>query len=110
VATVGADENAGYINGERMVRTLPFGHEGIQAFFKSVVDRARCWIGKGFPGSIPGEQFHEGMIGEHQVWDRPLEADEVLAVYEAGRFAADLTGDQVVDVADLLMMLDIWPS
>ncbi len=98
VATVGIDENAGYINGEPMVRTFPFGHEGIQAFFKSVVNRATCWIGKGFLGSIPGAQYHEGMMDEVQVWDRPITADEVATLYEAGRYAGDL---DVLDQGDV---------
>lgn len=90
VATVGDGGNAGYLDGVPMARIFPFGNETTQAFFKSVIDKSVSWIGRGFLGSVDLDQFHEGMIDEIMIWDRPISSEEVTAIYESGRYAADL--------------------
>ncbi|MDG2094133.1 MAG: hypothetical protein P8J89_02545 [Phycisphaerales bacterium] len=99
VVTVGDDGNAGYLDGVPMSRTFPFGDKTIKAFFRNVTDRAVCWIGRGFLGSVETDQYHEGMLDEIMIWDRPIAVEEVTALYQAGRQSADLVINELASTS-----------
>lgn len=83
-AVVGDGFNTGYLNGVELTnRHYNFGTSSHQVFFADLVSPEVLWIGKGFLSTITTEQYHEGVVDEVRVYDRPLTADDVAAYYQS---------------------------
>ncbi|RKY24420.1 MAG: hypothetical protein DRP79_07795 [Planctomycetota bacterium] len=83
-AVVGPNYNTGYLNGEEMIdRHYNFGDASVSCFFKDVVNKRVCWLGRGFLGGIQRTNYFKGKIDEIRIYDRPLSDVEILQYYEA---------------------------
>jgi hypothetical protein len=86
VAVMGENFNTGYMDGVEMTdRNYNFGGPNDNEFFADVVAPAACTIGKGWFWIYDEPCFFDGSIGETRVYSRPLDADEVQALYDGSR-------------------------
>ena len=64
-------------------RHYNFGDASVSCFFKDVVNKKVCWLGRGFLGGIQRTNYFKGKIDEIRIYDRPLSDVEILQYYEA---------------------------
>lgn len=82
---VSENANTGYLDGREMVhRNYNFGNASYSQFFEDAMKHETLWFGKGHWDRT--EQYLEGAMDEVMIFDRPLNAGEVQALY------ADTTG------------------
>jgi hypothetical protein len=82
-AVVDVNYNTGYLDGEELVnRHYNFGDSGGSYFLDDINDKRVCWLGKGFVGSRPAVNYHDGKIDEVRIYDRPLDAEEIGLYYK----------------------------
>ena len=80
VAVVGPDYNTGYLNGKEIThRRYNFGNQSYSQFFEDAVKHERLWLGKGHWDRTV--QYLKGAIDELMIFNRPLNAEEVKAIY-----------------------------
>lgn len=80
VAVVGPDYNTGYFDGEEMTsRWYNFGNASYSQFFEDAVMHEALWIGRGYWDEEP--MYFDGAIDDVRIYDGPLSADEVSALY-----------------------------
>jgi hypothetical protein len=80
VIVVGGAYNTGFLNGEEMVnRDYNFGSRYDSQFFEDARAHEKLWIGKGHWDRTT--QYFEGLIDEVMIFNRPLSAGEVTALY-----------------------------
>jgi Concanavalin A-like lectin/glucanases superfamily len=83
-AVVGAGFNTGYLDGVELTgRHYNFGDSSDHYFLADLSGLSVCYLGRGFLASIPTEQFHQGLIDEVRIYDRPLSAAEIAQYYAA---------------------------
>lgn len=140
-AVVGPDFNTGYLDGQEMTdRHYNFGNASTSAFFANIQDKQVFWLGKGFLGSRAHDNFHDGMIDEVRIYDRPLSTEEIrtltltsgscfevnmdlcnpvnlgdLKVFASewlgnGSLLSDFNGDSQVTILDLITLTEYWLS
>lgn len=81
VVVVDEDSNTGYLDGKEMTgRLYNFGNASYSQFFEDAIAHEVLWLGKGHWDRT--EQYLEGAIDELKIFNRPLGAAEVAAIYQ----------------------------
>jgi len=80
VVVVDENSNTGYLDGKEMTgRNYNFGTTSYSQFFEDAIKHEVLWLGRGHWDRT--EQYLEGAIDELMIFDRPLGAKEVAAIY-----------------------------
>lgn len=80
VVVVGEDYNTGFLDGVEMTnRSYNFGNASYSQFFEDAITHEVLWLGRGHWDRT--EQYLEGAMDELMIFDRPLGAEEVAAIY-----------------------------
>ena len=76
--------NTGYLNGAEMTdRHYRFGGPDMAHFFDDIADAHQTWFGRGFLSTIAKVQSLNGLVDEVFVLERPLNAQQISAYYQA---------------------------
>ena len=112
VVTVGQNFNTAYLDGVEMIdRDYNAGTANDRAFFSDVPNPNVLWFGKGYAKELAELRYHEGLIDDLQIYDRPLTAVEVETLWLAGQSPAplftrgDTNRDGNFDIADPIRTL-----
>lgn len=114
VAVVGPDGNTGYLNGKPMYRRrYNLGSDSTYTdFFADVPVREMLSIGYGRFGQQDPFFTYKGMIDELRIYDKPLDQQEVLELFEMG----DVNSPATPDFEDVAYgpydrnVLDFWKA
>ena len=80
VVVVDEEANTGYLDGKEMTgRRYNFGNTSYSQFFEDAIKHEVLWLGRGYWDRM--EQYLEGAIDELMIFNRPLGAEEVAAIY-----------------------------
>ena len=80
VVVVDEETNTGYLDGKEMTgRRYNFGNTSYSQFFEDAIKHEVLWVGRGHWDRT--EQYMRGAIDELMIFDRPLGAEEVAAIY-----------------------------
>jgi len=84
--------NTGYLNGEELVdRYYNFDDATSPEFLEDISVQQEVWIGRGFLGFNPLDQYFPGEIDEVLIYDRPLSATEIDEYYRSVPEPATMT-------------------
>ena len=87
VAVVGENYNTIYLNGEEIAdRIYNFGNSQYSEFFEDAIDHQKFWLGKGTWDHT--FQHLNGALDELMIYNKPLNAEEVMQLYEDGTISA----------------------
>lgn len=84
--------NTGYLNGQELTaRHYNFADATSPEFLEDISLQEKVWIGRGFLGFGPWDQYFPGMIDEVLIYDRPLSGTEILDYYQSVPEPATMT-------------------